>query len=241
MIQSDTFAQIDTAIAATYGNMNYGQAEFLGVPLFESTSLLNLMVRFAFNMLVAFLIVHCFYYPKSKRRDYYFTFLLFSATMFLLLFLMENVSMQIGFTLGLFAIFGMIRYRTETVPIREMTYLFIIIGSSVINALAMTVSYAELLASNALLLAVMWILESPKVLKQTAAKIILYDRVDLIVPEKRAELIEDLKARTGLDIKSVEIGHIDFLRDVAYIKAHYSVDKDSYSSIEGITKYKGRE
>lgn len=241
ILQSDTFVAIDTTIGAMYGNMSYGQAEFLGVPLFESTSLLNLVVRFAFNMLVSFLIVHCFYYPKSKRRDYYFTFLLFSATMFLLLFLMENVSMQIGFTLGLFAIFGMIRYRTETVPIREMTYLFIIIGASVINALAMTVSYAELLASNILLLALMWVLESPKVLKQTATKIILYDKIDLIVPEKRDEMMADLKARTGLEISNVEIGHIDFLRDVAYIKVHYYTNEKTYSSIEGITKYKAHE
>ena len=100
----------------------------------------ELGIRFALNLLVCWLLVHFFYYKKSRRRDYYFTFMLFSITIFFLIFLMDNVKVQIGFALGLFAIFGMIRYRTETVPIREMTYLFVVVGISVINGLAMTVS-----------------------------------------------------------------------------------------------------
>ena len=105
-----------------------------------------------------------------------------------------------GFALGLFAIFGMIRYRTETVPIREMTYLFEIIGISVINGLAMTVSYTEIAVTNVLFLLVTWILENNKILKHTASKIILYDKIQNVVPEREKELIEDLKARTGLNI-----------------------------------------
>lgn len=238
MIQNETLSQIDTAIGEAFGGMTYGAKEWLGVPIFEGTSLLQLLVRFAFNMLVAWILVHFFYYRKHGRKDYYFTFLAFSATMFLLLFLMENVSMQIGFTLGLFAIFGMIRYRTETVPVREMTYLFIIIGASVINALAMTVSYAELLASNVLLLGVVAFLESEKILRQTQTKVILYDHIDLIVPQKREELVADLVKRTGLDIKDVEVGHIDFLRDAAYLKVHYYPTALTNSSINKMTKYR---
>lgn len=233
---STSFSAVDTAIGNLYGGMEYSGPHFLGVPVFEPNSILHLLIRFSFSMLVCWIIVHCFYYPKSHRRDYYFTFLVFSATMFLLIFLMENVSMQIGFTLGLFAIFGMIRYRTETVPVREMTYLFVIIGVSVMNGLAMTVSYSELVLTDLLLILIIWALESRKFFKQTSTKLVLYDKIDLIVPEKREELIADLKKRTGLDIIKVEIGHIDFLRDVAFVKVHYHLTKEGYCSIENITK-----
>ncbi len=194
---------------------------FLDIPLFDGPSLAQLLIRFGFNLLICWIIIQFFYYKKSERRDYYFTFLLFSVTIFLLIFLLDNVKLQMGFALGLFAIFGMIRYRTETVPIREMTYLFEIIGISVINGLAMTVSYSELFATNMLFLIVTWILENNKVLKHTAFKIVLYDKIQNVVPEREKELIEDLKNRTGLDIIKVEVGNIDFLRDVAYIKLFY--------------------
>lgn len=191
------------------------------IPLFDGPSLLQLLLRFGFNLLICWIIIQVFYYKKSGRRDYYFTFLLFSVTIFLLIFLLDNVKLQMGFALGLFAIFGMIRYRTETVPIREMTYLFEIIGISVINGLAMTVSYAEIVVTNVLFLLVTWVLENNKVLKHTASKIILYDKIHNVVPEREKELIEDLKARTGLDILKVEVGNIDFLRDIAYLKIFY--------------------
>jgi hypothetical protein len=136
--------------------------------------------------------------------------------------LLDNVKLQIGFALGLFAIFGMIRYRTETVPIREMTYLFMIIGISVINGLAMTVSYAEILCTNIIFIIVTWILECKSLLKHDLPyKIVLFEKIQLIIPERENELIEDLKKRTGLDIVRIEIGNIDFLRDVAYIKVYY--------------------
>jgi hypothetical protein len=196
--------------------------DFLGIPLFDAQSLFLLLFRFGFNFLICWIIIHCFYYRKSYRRDYYTTFLLFSVTIFLLIFLLDNVKLQMGFALGLFAIFGMIRYRTETVPIREMTYLFMIIGISVINGLAMTVSYAELFCTNLIFIVVTWFLEYNKIIRHTAFKIILYEKIQLIVPERKNELLEDLKERTGLDIQKVEIGNIDFLRDVAYIKIYYN-------------------
>jgi len=194
---------------------------FLNIPFFDGPSLFQLLIRFGFNLLICWVIIQFFYYKKSRRRDFYFTFLLFSVTIFLLIFLLDNVKLQMGFALGLFAIFGMIRYRTETVPIREMTYLFMIIGISVINGLAMTVSYAELVITNLLFVAITWALEHNKVLKHTASKVILYDKIQLIVPEREQELISDLKERTGLDITKVDIGNIDFLRDVAYIKVYF--------------------
>lgn len=196
--------------------------DFLGIPLFDAQSLLLLLLRFSFNMLVCWVIIHFFYYKKSTRRDYYTTFLLFSVTIFLLIFLLDNVKIQMGFALGLFAIFGMIRYRTETVPIREMTYLFMLIGISVINGLAMSVSYAELVVTNLIFVLATWFVEYNKIIKHTAYKVILYEKIQLIVPAREKELLEDLKKRTGLDINKVEVGNIDFLRDVAYIKVYYT-------------------
>ena len=172
-------------------------------------AVLNLVKIFFFNLLVSFLIIQFFYYPKSRRMDYYFTFMMFSSAMCLLLFLMNNLSLEIGFTLGLFAIFGMIRYRTETVPVREMTYLFIIIAVSVINGIGADVPFLELVAANVLIILLIWLLESRGVfVRRTSVKLIIYDRVDLILPERRDELVEDLRKRTGLDIREIEIGQV---------------------------------
>ena len=119
--------EFDPSIAEEFGYSIAETQTFLGVPIFEADSIYNLLIRFGFNLLAGWILIHFAYFRRSHRRDYYLTFMLFSTTVFLLIFLMENVKLQIGFTLGLFAIFGMIRYRTETVPIREMTYLFVII------------------------------------------------------------------------------------------------------------------
>jgi hypothetical protein len=215
--------------------------DFLGIPLFDAQSLWLLLLRFTFNMLVCWVIIHCFYYKKSTRRDYYTTFLLFSVTIFLLIFLLDNVKIQMGFALGLFAIFGMIRYRTESVPIREMTYLFMLIGIAVINGLAMSVSYAELITTNGIFILVTWFIERNTIIKHTATKIILYEKIQLIVPAKEEELIEDLKTRTGLDINKVEIGNIDFLRDVAYIKVFYNTPNGGLPSESKISSLKTDE
>ncbi|HKL92344.1 MAG TPA: DUF4956 domain-containing protein [Bacteroidales bacterium] len=205
-------------------NISY---DFLSLPFFEAQSLIHLLIRFSLNVLICWLIIQRFYYGKGGRRDFYLTFLLFAVTVFLLIFLLENVKLQMGFALGLFAIFGMIRYRTETVPIREMTYLFVIIGISVINGLAMTASYSELIVTNGLFVIFIWILESSRVLKRTSNKVILYDKIDLIVPERQDELIRDLKARTGLNVLKIDIGNIDFLRDVAYIRVYFTPTEDA--------------
>ena len=199
-----------------------------------------LFLRFAFNLLVSFIVVRAFYYRKSGRRDYFLTFMLFSASMFLLLYLMENVSMQIGFTLGLFAIFGMIRYRTETIPVREMTYLFIIIALSVVNSIALSVSWSELLIANALVIALIAVCEGVNI-RHTSSKVVFYDRIDNIQPEKREELKADLEARLGLKIDSIEVGFVDFLRDACYIKVFYKLGKGENNSIDSAVKIKNYE
>lgn len=232
------FPEFDPSIAEEFGAAANPAAsfDFLGVPLFDGTSIAQLILRFVFNFLMCWIVVRFLYYKKSHRRDYFTTFMTFNTTMFLLITLMENVNMQIGLTLGLFAIFGMIRYRTETVPIREMTYLFVITGMAVINGLAMAVSYAELFVANLLFILVIWLVESAKSLKHTSTKLVLYERIELIVPEKRAELIADLEKRIGIKIDNVEVGHVDFLRDVAFIKIYYRLNAGENNTIDTLTK-----
>lgn len=218
-------------------------------------SLTELGIRFLLNLLVCWILVQFFYYPKSRRRDYYFTFMVFSSAMVLLLYMMGNAEVGVGLTLGLFAIFGVIRYRTETVPIREMTYLFVIIALAAMNGLApvyrlvgaagpdphyelSTGTVGIMVLSNLLVVLLIWVLESERLLKHTSAKLVLYDRIELIVPERRAELIEDLEKRVGVKINNLEVGHVDFLKDAAFIKIFYTLDKDQTGSIDTLTKAK---
>ena len=235
---SSSFSEFDPSIAAEFGYEISQAKTFLGVPLFDAQNLLHLGIHFAFTMLVSWIIIHLFYYRKSRRRDYYFTFLMFSAAMFILLFVMENIKLQIGFALGLFAIFGMIRYRTETMPVREMTYLFVIIAISIVNGLALNISYAELVLANLLLILLTWILESDRIIAHTSTKLVTYDRIDLIVPEKREELKADLEKRIGVKIKTIEIGSVDFLRDSAFIKITYDLPHGEGNTIDQLRKEK---
>jgi hypothetical protein len=168
--------------------------------------------------------------------------MLFSSGMFVLLWLMQILDIQTGFVLGLFAIFGMIRYRTETVPIREMNYMFLIIAISVINSLSLKaegLTWYLLLFANAVVVIMAWGFDVWQTHKRISTKIILYEKIENIKPERRNELITDLEERTGLKIIDVEIGHIDFLRDVAYIKVTYPLEKRKIqNSIDLITKFK---
>lgn len=196
--------------------------------------LAELLIRFLVNTAVIALIVRVFYYPKSKRRDYFVTFILISISVFLLIFLMGGVKLKVGFALGLFAIFGIIRYRTESVPIREMTYLFLIIAISAINGLATSISYVELAATNLLFIVSLWIIESNRWVKHVASKLVMYDNISLITPEKEGELIEDLKKRTGLNIQRIEVGAIDFSKDTAMVKVYYEPLSNEINSVDNI-------
>ena len=236
MLLLQSMQNFDPDIAREFGGDAF-ESGFLGVPLVDMTSLWTLLLRFAFHFLVCWVIVRCFYYPKSRRNDYYFTFMLFAVTIFLLIIQMDNMKMAISFALGLFAIFGMIRYRTETLKVREMTYLFIIIGISIINGLALTVSYLELLITNLLFVIAIWLFESNIITtRRTETKIVLYDKIENVKHGREAELLADLKERTGLEITEVEVGHIDFLRDVAYVKVTYKPFSKTANTINNITK-----
>jgi hypothetical protein len=200
--------------------------KFLGVALFKQKDFIELIIRFSFNLLVTGTIVRFLYYPATKRKDYLFTYILISAIIFLLCFLLGNVKLQMGFALGLFAVFGIIRYRTNPMPIKEMTYLFVIIGLTAINALTnKKVSYSELLFTNIMIICIIFCLEKVWFLKHESCKLITYEKIELIKPEKRNELLADLKDRTGLNINRIEIGKINFLRDTAQLSVYYySVD-----------------
>ena len=238
------FLENDQSIAERFGStdsisylMN-SIADFLHV----SENLITMPLMFLFNLLVTWLIVYCIYYRFSKNRNYYVTYMLFSSGMFVLLWLMQILDIQTGFVLGLFAIFGMIRYRTETVPVREMNYMFLIIAVSVINSLSLKadgLAWYLLLFANIVIILLAWAFEAWQIRKRTSTKIILYERIENIKPENRAALIADLEERTGLKILDVEIGHIDFLRDVAYINVTYPLEKGKvHNSIDQVVKFK---
>lgn len=228
----------DPSIAEEFGYQVTQGTSFLGVPLFESQTLLSLLLRFSFNILVSWVIVHFLYYRKSGRKDYYLTLMLFSGAMFLLIFLMESVKLQIGLTLGLFAIFGVIRYRTETVPVREMSYLFTIITVAVINGLASNTSYAVLVIANLLLVGLIFVLEAFRGSRHTSTKLVLYDRIENIIPERHEELKADLEKRLGFKVVDFEIGHVDFLKDAAFIKVTYNLEPGKTGAIDSITRAK---
>jgi len=194
------------------------------------------VAHFLINFIVVMIINRLLYYPKSKRRDYFFTFTLIGVSIFLMIFLLGSVKIKVGFALGLFAIFGIIRYRTESVPIREMTYLFAIIAISVINALASEITYLELLFTNLIFILTIWLLESKRWLRHISCKVIQYDKIALITPDKKDELLTDLKKRTGLNISKIEVGNIDFLKDSAIIKVYYEPLTDEINTAEAIFK-----
>lgn len=203
---------------------------------FNGEAFADLIVRFLFNLLVTGIIVYFFYFRKTKRRDYLFTFLMVSTTIFLMIFLLDSVKIQVGFALGLFAIFGILRYRTDTLPVREMTYLFAIIGISVINALSNgKVSGMELMFTNFIFITMFWALESIRILKHVNSKLIIYERIELIRPDREAEMLADLRQRSGLNIERFEVGQIDFLKDIAYVKVYYS-DHNKENTADNIVK-----
>ncbi len=186
--------------------------------------ILPTLLRFVINIAAVGIITHCLYFPKSRRREYYFTFMLIGSSVFFLINLLGGTQIKIEFALGLFAIFGIIRYRTESMPVREMTYLFTILALSVINGLSATLGYFPLCCVNVLFIALIYVFENIKLKGSLAMKMVQYDRIELIKPDRRQELLADLKDRTGLDIEKVEVGGIDFLRDMSVLKIYYRAE-----------------
>ena len=229
----------DPEIAAQFAQGD-PSIDILGVPLFDGPSLWTFLIRFGFNLLVCWIITRFLYYPKSRRRDYYFTYILFSSTIFLILYQLQNLQMEMTLALGLFAIFSMIRYRTEQLPIREMTYLFVLIGISIINGSGLTSSYTAFAATNLIIILLIWLLESLGYSHRYATKIITYEKIELIRPDRRDDLMADLRERTGLDIVKIQVGSINLLKDTAFLKVTYIPDDPEPNDIDMVTKFKNR-
>jgi hypothetical protein len=189
-----------------------------------------LLIRLGINMLFLTILIRFLYYPKTKRKDYLFTYYLIGTITFFLCFGLMQMDIDTGMGLGLFAIFGIIRYRTDAIEIKEMTYLFMIIGISVVNALASNeLSISEVGVINISVVLLTFILENLWLMKHETRKTINYERIDLITPEKYDEMKADLEKRTGLSINRVEIGKIDFLNDTAQIRIFYFDDDQAFS------------
>ena len=200
------------------------ELKFFGIKLINVDDYLSLLTRFSLNILVIITIVVGLYAKTSRRKDFYFSFIAVSIVIFLLCYLLASVKIELGFALGLFAVFGIIRYRTDAIPIKEMTYLFVVIGVSVINALAnKKVSYAELITTNLLIVFGLYILEKILNLRQELSYRIVYEKIENVQVGKEVELLADLKLRTGIDIKRFEVQRIDFLRDVAIIYIFFDI------------------
>ena len=201
----------------------------LGFSLFSNDAYV-LLVRLAVNMTVLTILIRYLYYPKTQRKDYLFTYYLIGTITFFLCFGLKKLDIDTGMGLGLFAIFGIIRYRTDAIEIKEMTYLFLIIGISVVNSLASNqISIAEVAIINGSVILLTFILEKVWLIKHETRKTINYERIDLIVPEKYQEMKEDLEKRTGILVNRFEIGKIDFLTDTAQVRIYYFADDQQFS------------
>ena len=196
----------------------------------------SLLIAFLINIISIMIVVRGLYYPKCKRGEFFFTYILIAISTFMLIYVLGDVKLKAGIALGLFAIFSIIRYRTEQVAIREMTYLFIIIAISAINGLTVSeLSYGEVLVINTLFIVSIWLCESKLLISHYSYKVIKYDNINLITEDKREELIADLEKRTGLKIEKVEVGSIDFLKDAAIVKMYYR-SKEANNSVDTTLK-----
>ena len=208
------------------------------------------MTRFAICLVVNWLIVHCLYFRKSHRRDFYFTFIIISVAIFFLVYLMMGMDRgkaTMGVGLGLFGIFSIMRYRTDTMPVREMTYLFVVVCLSVVHAMAdmmgvddngkiIGTPLAELLVIDLITIAAIAIFE--QTLKIRPSKLVQYDLIELVKPEKRQELKADLEQRLGLEITRVEVGAVDFLRDMAMLRIYYKSAETADKALNNKLKLK---
>jgi len=186
---------------------------------------LDLMLRFGLNLLATIFVIIFVYFRATGKRSYVFTYILISTTIFFLCFLLGSIDLQLGFALGLFAIFGIIRYRTDTIPIREMTYLFLVITLSVINALASReVSISAILFTNVCLMATTWIMETVWMKRHLARRSLIFDRMDLIHPTKKKELIENIFERTGIEVVRFKVGQIDLSKRSVRLTIFYKED-----------------
>ena len=185
-------------------------------------TLTEILLNFGFNFLVVLIIVRFIYYPQTRDKAYVFTFFAFNTIIFFVIGLLSSINLSVGFGFGLFAIFSVLRYRTNPIPNREMTYIFIIIALPVMNSILLSENgFAAIGIANLIIILVLYIVEQGWGFQYLDHQTIQYEKIELIKPENRQLLLEDLHQRTGLTIKKIEIGCIDFLKDTAKIEVFY--------------------
>jgi hypothetical protein len=195
--------------------------ELLGIPLFDD-DFYKMIIRFLLNLFFLTAVVKYIYYKRSQKKKYLFTFYLIGIVVFFLCFTLKKYELDLGMALGLFAIFGILRYRTMPLEVKEMTYLFVVIGIAVMNGLSnKKMSYAEIIAANSIIVLTLYILERYWTRTEVFSKEVLYETIENIRPENHDKLKEDLEKRLGVTIIRFEIGNVNFLRDVAKITVHY--------------------
>jgi hypothetical protein len=198
----------------------------------QTDFLVTLALRFGFNLVATFIIVVLLYARISRRKEFYFSYFAISIAVFLLVFLLESVKIELGFALGLFAIFGIIRYRTDAIPPKEMTYLFIIIAVSVINSLSKDYfGYVELTFVNLLLVGALWALEKILMMRRESSLEIIYEKIENMHKDKEALMLSDLEERTGVKIIRYQINKINYLRDIARITIYFDNNGQSKREI----------
>jgi hypothetical protein len=205
---------------------NLEDVQIFGSPLVVYDNLGSLLLGFFINIIVAIIIVRFIFYPLYKQKNYLFSYFLINVSVFLVCALLSSLKLKIGFAFGLFAVFSIIRYRTEAIPIKEMTYLFIVIIVGVINALAVEkISLAEIIASNLIVIFSLYLVEKSWLKQRDVIKEIRYEKIELIRPDKREELYKDLKERTGFDVLKIDIERINFMNDTVDMKIYYKEPK----------------
>lgn len=209
--------------------------ELFGIEILNVADFTELLMRFTFNFIITLTIVRYIYYPITHRRDFLFTFILIGTVIFLMTYLLESVKLQLGFALGLFAVFGIIRYRTTTISIKEMTYLFIVIGISVVNALSnKKVSYSELVFTNLAILAITYFIEKIKGLENESYTVVQYENIEMATPQHKNELIKDLEKRMGIKISRIEFNNFDYQRDIVKIRVFFFKSRQTWANDDEI-------
>jgi len=201
--------------------------KIFGMRLFHP-DLWELLFKFALDAIVLFVLIRVIYYPIHRKKENLFTYIVFNVLIFFLCILMSDVKLSMGFGFGLFAVFSIIRYRTEQLSVKDMTYLFTVITLAVINALvSKKVSIAELLFTNGTILSLVYVMEHLWLTRHEAMRFLIYERIELIKPDSKQRLFDDLHARLGIKVSRVEIGRIDLLRDTAELRVFFFEDEQA--------------
>lgn len=202
--------------------------EILGLypDFFDFPGFAKLGLRFGLNLAFTAMIVLGVYVRRYGKNEYIFTYFMFNAITFALCFLLRKVPIELGFALGLFAVFGILRYRTEAIRTQDLTYMFVVIGIAILNAVAnKKVSLAELLLVNGAIVALTALLERLTFFRADQSRVITYDNMDIIRKNDHAALIADLRERTGLDVQRVRVGSVNLLRDTAQVVVYFPEDE----------------